>query len=49
MADVYDLVETQHGIRFNNSSIGDHSFEEKASAVEMKEQNAEANEKQIDA
>jgi len=49
MDNVYDLVETQHGIRFNNSSIGDHSFEEKASAVEMKEQNAEANEKQIDA
>jgi len=37
MADIYDLIEKQHGIRFNNERMGDHSFEEKASAVEMKE------------
>jgi len=37
MDDVYDLVEKQHGIRFNNEKMGDHSFEEKGSAVEMKE------------
>lgn len=37
MDDIYDLVEKQHGIRFNNEKMGDHSFEEKGSAVEMKE------------
>jgi len=40
-ADVYDLVEKQHGIRFNNSKIGDHTFEEKAGAVEMAEKTQE--------
>jgi hypothetical protein len=34
-ANVYDLIEKQHGIRFSNAKIGDHSFEEKAGAVEM--------------
>jgi len=45
MADVYDLVEKQHGIRFAAKKIGDHDFEvtreiagDKADGeVEMKE------------
>jgi hypothetical protein len=41
MANIYDLVEAQHGIRFNNSKIGDHTFEEKGGAVEMREKKAD--------
>lgn len=41
MASIYDLVETQHGIRFNNTKIGDHSFEEKKGAVELTEKKAD--------
>jgi hypothetical protein len=26
MADVYHLIEVQHGIKFNNEKMGDHSF-----------------------
>lgn len=40
MDNVYDLVEKQHGIRFNAEKIGDHTFEEKAGAVEMTEKKA---------
>jgi len=41
MANIYDLIEKQHGIRFNNSKIGDHTFEEKGAAVEMTEKKAD--------
>lgn len=41
MIDIYDLIEKQHGIRFNNERIGDHSFEVKESAIEMKDKIAE--------
>lgn len=34
-ANVYDLIEKQHGIRFSNAKIGDHTYEEKAGAVPM--------------
>lgn len=35
MANIYDLVEKQHGIKFSNLKIGDHEFVETKSAVEM--------------
>lgn len=41
MANVYDLIEKQHGIRFNNSKIGDHTFEEKEGAVKNEVEMAE--------
>lgn len=41
MDNIYDLVEKQHGIRFNNEKIGDHTYEEKAGAVEMTEKKAD--------
>jgi hypothetical protein len=34
MDNVYDLIEKQHGFRFNATKIGDHSYEDnKGSAV----------------
>ena len=27
MANIYDLIEAQHGIRFKNTKMGDHEFE----------------------
>lgn len=41
MANVYDLIEKQHGIRFSATKIGDHEFEVvNAGAVEMVEKKA---------
>ena len=38
MDNVYDLIEKQHGLRFNNTKIGDHSYEDnKGSAVKNEE------------
>lgn len=47
MASVWDLVEKQHGIRFKNEKIGDHSYEETASAVEMAEKKPEVKASEI--
>lgn len=33
MDNIYDLVEKQHGIRFNATKIGDHTYEVKAAAA----------------
>jgi len=44
MADIYVLVEKQHGIKFNNTRMGDHTYELTSSAVEMKEET----QKQVD-
>jgi len=47
MANVYDLIEVQHGIRFANTKMGDHSFTVTADAAAV--ENSEKADEKVEA